>query len=314
MTDPMVRFLGVLGAYVVVRSPLAGPAEVFSFCEASARGLYSVHLNFATEYRKGEWRMNKNLLGAALILPLLLAGCATDSHFGVADKAAHVPDWITAHTAGIARAEASAGAQICPDKMARAKKYAKQAMAVYWACHDGDARVFLNEASKLAAEVEACSAPVAVARPAAARPLELSAEVLFAFDQADLSPRGAAILDQFLHDLGSAAYSGVLIVGHTDPKGSEAYNQRLSERRAQAVAGYLTGHGVPQQRIRAQGRGERELRVTYQQCAAQGARNHQSLIDCYQPNRRATVSAKIAAPAAASPAGAPAPAASGWLR
>ncbi len=236
--------------------------------------------------------MKKILLGILLISPLLLAGCASTSHFGVADRAAHVPDWLTRHQAAIARAAASPGAQICPDKLARMNKYAAQAMKVYWQCHDGDARVFMHEAGQLAAEVEACSAPAPLVRRPAARPLELAAETLFAFNNADLSPRGQAILDQFLQDLANAAYDSVVITGHTDPVGSATYNQGLSERRAQAVADYLAARGVPERRIQAVGRGERQLRITYQECAAQGARNGRLLIQCYQPNRRATVTAE----------------------
>ncbi len=52
--------------------------------------------------------------------------------------------------------------------------------------------------------------------------------------------------------------SDVLIVGHTDSSGSDDYNQRLSERRADAASGYLMAEGVAPERIRAVGMGEQE--------------------------------------------------------
>ena len=52
----------------------------------------------------------------------------------------------------------------------------------------------------------------------------------------------------------------VHVVGHTDSVGSEAYNQRLSEQRAQSVVDYLVSTGVPRERLRAEGRGEMEPR------------------------------------------------------
>lgn len=235
--------------------------------------------------------MNKKLMGIALVSQLVLVGCATtNTHFGVRDRAGHVPKWIDEAEAVIARAEASPGARACPDQMARAKKYAVQAMDVYWSCRDAEAKMMLAEARRLAAEAEACGAP------AANRMMELSADALFAFDKADLTPQGVATLNEFLRNLVNTSFNGILIVGHTDPIGPEAYNQRLSERRAQAVARYLTSHGVPGDRAIAQGRGERELKVTYQQCAAQGAKKGAALINCFQPNRRVTVDVTGAVP------------------
>jgi OOP family OmpA-OmpF porin len=86
-----------------------------------------------------------------------------------------------------------------------------------------------------------------------------------------------------------ASVNSIQVVGHTDPLGSDAYNQQLSERRANTVARYLASQGVPADRIRAEGRGETQLRVTPEECAAQGARSRSALIQCYQPNRRVEV-------------------------
>jgi len=48
----------------------------------------------------------------------------------------------------------------------------------------------------------------------------------------------------------------VIAVGHTDARGSDSYNQRLSERRAEAVKAYMLNQGIPAERVRTEGRGE----------------------------------------------------------
>ncbi|MDQ3083137.1 MAG: OmpA family protein, partial [Gemmatimonadota bacterium] len=52
--------------------------------------------------------------------------------------------------------------------------------------------------------------------------------------------------------------SDVLIVGHTDSRGEDAYNMNLSQRRANSASAYLQSRGVPSSRIRTSGRGETE--------------------------------------------------------
>jgi outer membrane protein OmpA-like peptidoglycan-associated protein len=225
--------------------------------------------------------MHKKLLGLALAAPLSLAGCAATSHFGVPDRAAHVPQWITDYETVITRAEASPGARACPDKIAKARELAAKAMNLYWACRDAEASALLAEASRLAAEAEACSGP--------ARTTVLAADALFAFNEATLTQRGEATLNNFAQGLRDASVNSIQVVGHTDLLGSDAYNQQLSERRANTVARYLASQGVPADRIRAEGRGETQLRVTPEECAAQGARSRSALIQCYQPNRRVEV-------------------------
>lgn len=234
--------------------------------------------------------MNQKLLGQVLIT-VLIAGCATSSHFGVPDRAAHVPQWVTDTEVVIAKAEASAGARICPDKIAKAKELAKKAMEIYWSCRDIEAQALMAQARQLAGEAEACTAPVT-------RTSELSADTLFAFNKAVLTPPGEAALDNLLQELRSTSVSSIVVVGHTDPLGSDAYNMQLSEARASSVAQYLVSHGVPANRLHTEGRGETQLKVTPEECAAQGARSRPALIQCYQPNRRVDVTVTGTAPAA----------------
>lgn len=80
----------------------------------------------------------------------------------------------------------------------------------------------------------------------------------FDFDEAELRPRGKGILDGVALCLREGAMQGdaVTIVGHADPRGSEAYNQQLGRRRAEAARDYLTGQGLSSDRIHVLSRGE----------------------------------------------------------
>jgi outer membrane protein OmpA-like peptidoglycan-associated protein len=73
--------------------------------------------------------------------------------------------------------------------------------------------------------------------------IELSADVLFDFDKHDLRPEAVPSLEKVAEVLRSRAGSPVTIEGHSDGKGSDAYNQPLSEKRAQAVRAWLVKNG-----------------------------------------------------------------------
>ncbi|MFL1022878.1 OmpA family protein [Vibrio parahaemolyticus] len=86
------------------------------------------------------------------------------------------------------------------------------------------------------------------------RPLSLSAESSFGFDSAELTYN--ADLESIAEQLSQYSEGKIQVVGHTDSTGSEAYNQRLSERRAQAVADYLKRMGIAESRLTVTGQGE----------------------------------------------------------
>ncbi len=92
--------------------------------------------------------------------------------------------------------------------------------------------------------------------------LTLNSEVSFDFDRADIKPAFRPSLDKLADVLKRYDKTIVYIVGHTDSTGSAEYNQRLSERRARAVADYLISRGVSPARLRTEGRGESEPRAT----------------------------------------------------
>lgn len=92
--------------------------------------------------------------------------------------------------------------------------------------------------------------------------IDISNEVSFDFARAEIKPSFRPTLDKVAGVLNRYPNSIVHVVGHTDSVGSDAYNQRLSEQRAQAVIDYLASVGVARDRLRAEGRGETEPRDT----------------------------------------------------
>jgi outer membrane protein OmpA-like peptidoglycan-associated protein len=81
--------------------------------------------------------------------------------------------------------------------------------------------------------------------------------VTFAVDSTEISPGFRTTLDQISNSLVQYPNSLIDVMGHTDSTGSDAYNEDLSKRRADAVAGYLTMRGVSRARIETIGYGER---------------------------------------------------------
>jgi OOP family OmpA-OmpF porin len=117
--------------------------------------------------------------------------------------------------------------------------------------------------------------------------ITISAEELFAFDRAELKSDGQIQLDGVAEKINAnPSIELVMVTGHTDRIGSAAYNQRLSERRANMVAKYLISQGVDAARLQSQGRGETEPVV---ECT--GIRG-KALIQCLAPNRRVDITAQ----------------------
>jgi OOP family OmpA-OmpF porin len=94
------------------------------------------------------------------------------------------------------------------------------------------------------------------AEPAQSEVITLSDDVLFAFNQSDLTPTAKSQLDALMSKFEDADVVSIKVVGHTDSVGSDAYNQTLSERRASSVAEYLLSQGVVPNKVTSEGRGE----------------------------------------------------------
>jgi OOP family OmpA-OmpF porin len=105
------------------------------------------------------------------------------------------------------------------------------------------------------AEPEPAPAPAPV--PTSEK-VSYSADAFFDFDKAVLKPAGKAALDDMVSKLTDMNLEVIIAVGHTDSIGSEAYNQKLSIRRAEAVKAYLKGKGVEESRIYTEGKGEKQ--------------------------------------------------------
>lgn len=82
--------------------------------------------------------------------------------------------------------------------------------------------------------------------------------ILFPFDSHQLQSNGMQNLADLAASLQKYPKTEVLIVGHTDSVGSESYNQRLSEERAESARQYLSSQGIAASRVRTEGRGETE--------------------------------------------------------
>lgn len=133
------------------------------------------------------------------------------------------------------------------------------------------------------------SAPVSSVKPAAEK-IKLAADALFDFNKAVLRPEGKAKLDEVVAKSKEIKLEVITAVGHTDRIGSDAYNQKLSERRAAAVKDYLVGKGIAANLVFSEGKGEKQP-VTGDKCKKMGAESgkNKKLVACLQPDRRVDI-------------------------
>lgn len=108
------------------------------------------------------------------------------------------------------------------------------------------------------------AAPAAAPRPApapqppAATKVTYAADAFFDFDKSVLKPEGKAKLDDLVGKVKDINLEVIIAVGHTDSVGSDAYNQKLSVRRAEAVKAYLVSKGIEKNRVYTEGKGEKQ--------------------------------------------------------
>jgi OOP family OmpA-OmpF porin len=105
-----------------------------------------------------------------------------------------------------------------------------------------------------------------------------SADAFFDFDKAVLKPAGKASLDDMVSKLKDINLEVIIAVGHTDSIGTDAYNQKLSVRRAESVKAYLQSKGVEANRIYTEGKGEKQP-VADNKTAAGRAKNRRVEIE-----------------------------------
>ncbi|HSU78535.1 MAG TPA: OmpA family protein [Burkholderiales bacterium] len=157
---------------------------------------------------------------------------------------------------------------------------------------------------------QAAPAPVVAAPPPRViEKITLNTDVLFAFNKAELTSAGEQKLDELAQSAKGTDVDKVVLTGHADRIGSEDYNQKLSEDRAQAVADYLASKGVERSHLQVEAKGKSEP-ITGNQCDKLGPENNknQKLIACLQPDRRVDAellgSRESTASSSAAPAGA----------
>jgi iron complex outermembrane receptor protein len=130
----------------------------------------------------------------------------------------------------------------------------------------------------------AASAPESPAAPYVPPPVQVPSQavahsylVFFDFNKSDLTPQAAAIVDQAAKNAAPAKATELVVTGHTDTVGSDAYNLRLSRRRAESVGAELEKQGVPSSEIEIVAKGKHDLLVP----TAEGVREPR--------NRRVTI-------------------------
>jgi OOP family OmpA-OmpF porin len=94
-------------------------------------------------------------------------------------------------------------------------------------------------------------------KPAAAK-VTYAADAFFDFDKHVIKPAGKAKLDDLVGKVKGINLEVIIAVGHTDSEGTDAYNQKLSVRRAESVKAYLVSKGIEKNRIYTEGKGEKQ--------------------------------------------------------
>ncbi|MCW8903807.1 OmpA family protein [Sedimenticola sp.] len=124
--------------------------------------------------------------------------------------------------------------------------------------------------------------------------LTLESDTLFEFDKSVISAEGKQQLDnQVIAKMNEyPQIEMVRITGHADRIGSEAYNQKLSQRRADAVKDYLIEQGIVSSRTETAGSGESDPAVSCADITGRNNSQNTNLVDCLKPNRRVVVEIK----------------------
>ena len=91
-----------------------------------------------------------------------------------------------------------------------------------------------------------------------AEKVTFAADVLFDFDKSVVKPDGKAKLDDLAAKVRGINLEVVIAIGHADSIGSDAYNQKLSVRRAESVKAYLVSKGIEANRVYTEGKGEKQ--------------------------------------------------------
>ena len=110
------------------------------------------------------------------------------------------------------------------------------------------------------AAIAPAPAPAPAVVPAApiSSKVTFAADAFFDFDKSVLKPEGKAKLDELVTKTKDMNLEVIIAVGHTDSVGTDAYNQKLSVRRSEAVKAYLVSKGIEKNRVYTEGKGEKQ--------------------------------------------------------
>ena len=101
-------------------------------------------------------------------------------------------------------------------------------------------------------------APAAIAPVPSSEKVTYAADAFFDFNKADLKPEAKAKLDDLVSKTKEINLEVIIAVGHTDSIGGDAYNDKLSVKRAESIKTYLTSKGVEANRVYTEGKGKKQ--------------------------------------------------------
>ncbi|MHB9119170.1 MAG: OmpA family protein [Burkholderiales bacterium] len=161
-----------------------------------------------------------------------------------------------------------------------------------------DPNLVKKDEPKIAAAKTPAAAPVIAPQKNAFVTMTLQTETLFGFDKSAIRAEGKKKLDdEVVGKMKEYPQVEVIrVTGHADRIGNSAYNQKLAQRRANAVKAYLVEQGIAANRIETASKGESEPIVSCDAVKGKVSGRNKKLVECLQPNRRIVVEVKVQKP------------------